>query len=286
MDIYQQVTDSIIQSIEDNNTLPWLKPWKDSKGAVMLSMPHNLSSSTNYNGINILLLWLAQETGGYSANSWLTYKQAQAMGGNVCKGEKGTRIVFYKTVGAKKDKAGEVERDGYFMAKGFTVFNVEQCEGIEAPALPQPMPVTDTFMLDVCDSVGAEVRHGGNQAYFIPSQDHIAMPLAEQFNSMDNYNATLAHELTHWTGHKSRLDRGFNHFEKQAVAMEELVAELGSAFISAELGFELSEMRHANYIESWLQCLKDNKRAIFQAASAAQKAHTFIKEAVLQEVAA
>lgn len=285
MDIYQTVTNQIIESIETSNTLPWLKPWKDSKGAVMLSMPHNFKANTNYNGINILLLWLAQDTGGYTSNSWLTYNQAKGLDGQVRKGEKGTKIVFYKNVAAKENAAGEV-KDGYRMARAFTVFNVDQIDGIEPPALPVAMPIADKpFMLDVCDSVGAEVRHGGNQAYFIPSQDHIAMPLFDQFDSMDKYNAVVAHELTHWTGHKSRLDRNFDRFEKSAVAMEELTAELGSAFISAELGFNLSEMRHDSYIEGWLTALKDNKRAIFQAASAASKAHTFIKDAVLAEVA-
>lgn len=282
-DIYQQVTDQIISALE-SGTIPWVKPWEDT--ASPLGMPHNRVSKKAYNGINTLLLWCAQYEGGFTSDSWLTYKQAQQLGGNVKKGSKGTKIVFFKPIEKENEKG---EKDSFCVARGYTVFNLDQCEGIEPIVKPeQPAPVTGSIMLDVALAVGARVDIEGNRACFIPSADIVKVPHIDQFKSADHFEATLAHELVHWTGHKSRMDRDLSgRFGSEAYAAEELIAEMGSAFISAEMGFCLTELRHASYIESWLKVLKNDKRAIFTAASQAQKACNYIKDQAvsLQEAA-
>ena len=285
-DIHEMVTSQIIEAIENNNTLPWIAGFKSDNSAA-LTMPHNRVSKNNYTGVNVLLLWCAQMANSFTGNTWLTFKQATELGGNVRKGEKGTRIVFFKQVSKEKiNSAGDTVKDSFGMLRKYTVFNVEQCENVEGLAPVVPVAPCDAFMLDVCASVGANVDIAGNQPCFIPSHDLIKMPHVDQYESANHFNADLAHELTHWTGEKSRLDRKFNYAEKHGKAMEELVAEIGAAFITTELGASITEMRHADYIASFLACLRDDKRAIFKAASAAQKAHNYIKELAALEMAA
>lgn len=285
-DIYETVTNQIIEAIESNNTLPWIAGF-EADNTASLTMPHNRVSKNNYTGVNVLLLWCAQMKNAFSCNTWLTYKQATDLGGNVRKGEKGTGIVFFKKINKEsKNSAGETVKDSYGMLRKYTVFNLSQCEGVKGLEPVTPPTPCNAFMLDVCASVGARVDIAGNQPCFIPSHDLIKIPHIDQYQTADHFNADLAHELTHWTGTKSRLDRKFNYAEKHGKAMEELTAEIGAAFITTELGASIKEMRHADYIAGFLACLRDDKRAIFKAASAAQKAHNYIKELAALEVAA
>ena len=216
----------------------------------------------------------------------MTFKQAKELGGHVRKGEKGSLVVYANTISRTEidaDTGEEEERDIPFM-KGYTAFNVEQIEGLPAHfyavAEPQLDPVeridhAEAFFA----ATSADIRHGGNQAYYAVGSDHVQMPPFEAFRDAESYYATLAHEVTHWTRHASRLERDFGRkrWGDEGYAAEELVAELGSAFLAADL--ELTpEVRedHAAYIGSWLKVLKNDKRAIFTAAAHAQRAADFL----------
>lgn len=263
IDVYQVVTDKIITSLE-SGTVPWLKPWKDGNNADP-SMPYNAATGRAYNGVNVLLLWAMP----YESNGWMTYKQAQDCGGNVKKGEKSTMITFWQFIEEKKEgvKTGRTIP----MLKKYNVFNVEQCENIKVKIV-KPMVTEETDALKLALSSGADVRHGGNQAFFKPSADYIQMPPQDNFKA-DQYDCTLLHELTHWTGHRARLARDFTgRFGSEAYAFEELVAEMGSAFLCCMLGVKENVLQHASYIESWLKVLRDDKKAIFTAASQSKKA--------------
>jgi len=264
-DVFQEVTDKIITALE-SGTSPWKKPWKDN--GLDPFNPHNAVSGRSYNGINWLLLSLAP----YASTGWLTYKQAQAIGGNVKKGEKGTMITYWQFI-EKEDNTK------FPMVRAFTVFNVEQCENLDESKMKKATDIIqgETDINEIAKSIGATVRHGGNRAYYTTNGDFISIPSMQDFIDIDNYKATLAHELVHWTGHKSRCDRQFgNRFGDNAYAFEELVAEIGSAFIGAKLSLDFATMQHDSYINSWLKVLKEDKRAIFTAASQAKKAVDFI----------
>lgn len=267
-DIYQEVTDRIVAALE-TGTVPWLRPWRDSKAGTALE-PHNAVTGRPYNGIN----WLVLSCLPYTSTGWLTYKQATALGGNVRKGERGTQIVYWNF--QHRDEAtGKVIP----FAKAYTVFNLEQCENLDASKIQAPQPATEgsTDVNAIARRVGAVVRHHGSKAFYSPSSDVVVMPDAAAFKSEHHYSSTLAHELTHWTGHTSRLARDFSgRFGNAAYAFEELVAEIGSAFTCARLGITLDGLQHADYVANWLKVLKDDKRAIFTAASKAKQACAFL----------
>lgn len=276
-DIYQEVTDQIIAALEQG-TAPWVKPWKDAPGAG--DFPHNYISGRPYSGVNVLLLWAEAMNKGYRSSAWLTFKQAKDKGGHVRKGEKGTRIVFWKFLEkqtGQTDDDGNPINDRIPMCRAYTVFNVEQCEGIgetEAPEIVTP----DGYehIEEAIQAIGADVVIRGNRAFYVPSLDFIQMPAPDQFQSPADYYATLMHEHTHWTGHKSRLDRDLSgRFGDESYAAEELIAEIGAAFVCARLGIE-GKLQHAEYIASWLKVLKNDKRAIFTASSHAQKAAEYL----------
>lgn len=282
-DIYTRITNQIVSELE-KGVRPWLKPWNAEHAAGRISRPlrHN---GTPYQGINVVMLWSAAVAAGYAAPIWMTYRQAKELGANVRKGEKGSLVVFANTITRTETNAdgNEEDREIPFM-KGYTVFNVEQIEGLpaqfHAPAQPRLDPVQRIDRAErFFTATGADIRHGGNRAYYSVSDDHVQMPLFETFRDAESYYATLAHECTHWTRHKSRLERDFGrkNWGDEGYAMEELVAELGSAFLSADLDLT-PEPRddHAAYIASWLKVLKDDKRAIFTAASHAQRAADFL----------
>ena len=274
-DIYQTVTDRIIAALEQG-TAPWLKPWADGKCGTM--GPYNAASGRPYNGIN----WLVLGSGG-----WLTFKQAKELGGSVRKGEKGTQIVFWSFPKIRDTETGEEKVVPF--AKGYTVFAVEQCDGIDAAKLKAPAPITagQTNINVIAAQAGAQVRHGGSRAYYSPSTDHVQMPSLDAFESADAYAGTLAHELVHWTGHQSRCDRQFGkRFGDDAYAFEELVAEIGSAFVCAQTGIALEGLQHDSYVASWLKVLKGDKRAIFTASSQAKKAAEFLLEQEEEALAA
>ena len=283
-DIYQNITDQIVSALE-NGVRPWHQPWNAGhmEGRVALPLRHN---GVAYRGVNVLALWMQAMAKGYAAPVWMTFKQALALGANVRKGEKGSLVVYADKITRTETDAstGEDSERAIPFMKGYTVFNVEQVEGLPEHYYGKPEVPTDTVQRiahaeSFFAATGANVVHGGSRACYVPSTDNIHMPCIDFFRDAESYYATRAHETCHWTRHKSRLDREFGRkrFGDEGYAMEELVAELGAAFLSADL--ELTpELRddHASYIEHWLKVLKSDNRAIFTAASHAQRAADFL----------
>jgi antirestriction protein ArdC len=283
-DVYESVTAKIVAELEKGER-PWFKPWNAEHAAGRITRPLR-SNGIPYRGINVVMLWGSAVEQGFSAPLWLTYKQAQELGGQVRKGEKGSLVVYANTISrTETDEATgeEHERDIPFM-KGYTVFNAEQVDGLPARFYAVQAPALDPVARNAraesfFAATGAEIRHGGNQAFYTAGADRVQMPAFETFRDAESYYATLAHEVTHWTKHPRRLDRDFGRksWGDEGYAMEELVAELGAAFLSADL--ELTpEPRadHAAYIASWLKVLKSDKRAIFSAAAHAQRAADYL----------
>lgn len=282
-DIYKQVTDKIIADLE-RGELTWLKPWSagNMDGRIVRPLRHN---GVAYSGMNVLMLWGAALEAGFHSPYWMTFKQAQELGAHVRKGERGNPVVYANTITKTEEGAdgSEEERRIPFM-KAYSVFNVEQIDGLPDQYYATPEPVIDAAQrIAHADAffaaTGADVRHGGNRAYYSGGSDHVQMPPFECFRSPESYYATLAHELTHWTKHKERLDREFGRkkWGDEAYAREELVAELGAAFLCADLRLTPEAgTDHAAYIRSWLKVLKNDKRAIFAAAAHAQRAADFL----------
>lgn len=279
--LHDTVTTRIIAELE-RGRFPWVQPWASS-GVTPLGLPQNAATGRTYSGINILLLWSAAIEQGRPSQRWLTFKQALSLGGCVRKGEKGTMVVYADTFvpKAELEKAsatGEAARQVGFL-KRFTVFHVEQCDGLPAEPDAPPLPGSSEILPhveEVIASTNADIRIGGSMAFYSPSHDFIQVPPQEAYFEPINWYRTKLHELGHWTGHASRLDRNFSgRFGGAAYAREELVAELSSAFLCAELGVAPT-VRHADYLGSWLQVLQEDNRAIFQAASLASKAADFV----------
>jgi antirestriction protein ArdC len=274
-DLYQAVTNKIIAQIEAG-TLPWEKPWADS--ATSFEWASNAVSGKEYRGINQWLL----DAKNYPSNKWLTFKQARDLGGNVRKGEKGEMIVFFKPwkVADVNAASGDVVERTIPLLRSFHVFNVAQCDN-----LPESIATTkridslqDHERIAKADAMmaRAEVIHGGDKAYYRMSADTITLPARDQFKSIEAYYSVALHELTHWTGHKTRLDREYGkRFGDTAYAREELVAEMGAAYLCAAAGMQY-QTQHAAYVNAWLSVLENDKRAIIMAASAAQKAADFV----------
>ncbi len=291
-DIYSRITNRIIADLEQG-VRPWLKPWSTGHAAGRITRPlrHN---GIPYQGINVVMLWSAATAKGYACPLWLTFKQALEMGGAVRKGETGELVVYANRITRTEtdDHGEEQEREIPFL-KGYTVFNAEQCDGLPArfstpPEVPALLPLARLEEADrFFANIGADIRQGGTRAYYAEGSDHIQMPLFETFRDAESHAATLAHELTHWTKHPCRLARDFGRkrFGDEGYATEELVAELGSAFLSADIGIT-PEVRedHAAYIATWLKALRDDKRLIFSAAAHAQRAADYLHN--LQPVAA
>ena len=284
VDIYQRITDQIVCELE-KGVRPWLKPWNAENVAGRITRPLR-GNGIPYKGINVLMLWSAALEKGYAAPVWMTFKQASGLKASVRKGEHGSLVVYAdKIVRTEADaETGEEAERAIPFLKGYTVFNVAQIDGLPEHYYAKPAPHVDTVeRIERADSffasTGAIIRHGGAMAYYNVSQDFIQMPLFEAFRDAESFYSTLAHETVHWTRHSSRLDRDFGRkrFGDEGYAMEELVAELGSAFLSADLDLT-PELRgdHGSYIASWIKVLKDDKRAIFTAASHAQRAADFL----------
>lgn len=276
-DIYQDVTNRIIEALE-NGCAPWVKPWTSENKEGSSAIPFNAISGANYNGVNTLLLWGAQMAAGFSSNTWMTFKQAKDLGGNVMKGEKSQSIIYYQMLKRKDEDGKEVMIP---ILKSYSVFNLEQTEGItkkvKSPIAPD---VEYTDALTLAEGIGASVLHGGDRAFFSPSQDFIKMPPQKAFDDLNQWDSTLLHELTHWTGHSSRIDRlKGKKFGDQDYAFEELIAEIGSALLGGNLNIPHEKLQHAEYVQSWLTVLKSDKKAIFSAAKQAQKACDYILDA-------
>lgn len=278
MDIRQVITDKIVAMLEKGGNEA-ARRWTKAAGR---GMPSNGKTGKAYNGVNVLILWDAAIEAGYASNVWMTYKQAAEMGAQVRKGEKGTMGAYFEMVKRKAKDAAEGEEPGFFpMCKPFWVFNVAQIDGLPegfgaAPAKQVFNPIEKAEALIA--STGATIVHGFDGAFYAISKDQICMPERERFTSPENYYATAVHELTHWTGHASRLNREFSkRFGDEAYAFEELVAELGAAFVMGETGLVDATIEgHAAYLESWLKVLKNDKGAIFTAAKQAGLAFDFI----------
>ncbi|ECC6921913.1 zincin-like metallopeptidase domain-containing protein [Salmonella enterica] len=278
-DIYQTVTESIIEALE-SGVKPWVCPWK--RNGILSGIPSNFATTIAYSGMNIMLLWCSAAKQGFNDSRWLTYKQAQALGAQVRKGARGTTAIFYKTL-EKENEQGESEQIP--MLKTFTVFNVEQIDGLtlnseELITLPvsefDPLPQVEALF----QRSGAKITECGQQAFFTPVTDEIYLPERHLFTDAANFYATGLHELTHWSGGKKRLNREMKgKFGSEDYAFEELIAELGSAFLMADLGVS-GDVQHESYIASWLKALKNDKRYIFKAASAASKAHRYLMDKV------
>ena len=279
-DVYSRITNKIIADLEQG-VRPWMKPWNADHAAGRITRPlrHN---GIPYKGINVLMLWTAAVTKGYACPLWLTFKQALELGGNVRKGETGELVVFAGAITRTEtdDKGEATEREIPFL-KGYTVFNAEQCENLPAHFTAQAAPpaLTPLQRIEAADrffaATGADIRHGGSRAFYAEGPDYVQIPPFETFKDAESHAATLAHELTHWTKHDRRLARDFGRVKwgDEGYAKEELVAELGAAFLCADLGITPEVMPdHAAYIASWLQALKNDKRLIFSAAAHAQRA--------------
>ena len=281
--IYREITDKIIAELE-RGIVPWVQPWTASHQLCPLGLPINGQTRRNYSGINILLLWSALEEKGFALPHWLTFKQCLAMGGSVRKGEHGTHVYFADKFVPQKEqqRAKDEGKDpsAIHFLKRYTVFNAEQCEGLPSGLFGKVEPRQPREILPEAEALiaatGADFRMGGDQAFYVPSEDFIRIPNQTAYPDQINYYRTAFHELGHWTGHKSRLDRNLTtKFGTVDYAREELVAEMATAFVCASLGI-VPTVRHADYIGNWLQVLKEDARAIVKAASLASKACDFI----------
>jgi antirestriction protein ArdC len=278
-DVYRKVTDAIVNAIE-NGVGQYHMPWtvRQDKGF----SPISVGSAKPYRGINTLVLWAQAQSKGYSSAFWGTYQQWQELCGQVRKGEHGSPVVYWGTY-EKQTSEDEAEKGhrGLF-AKGYTVFNIEQVDGCKLPKRFEPnlshnerIAHAEAFFA----GVGVQIRDGGNRAFYRPdTPEAVYMPGFDQFPDPVNFYSVLAHESTHWTAHASRCDRQLGkRFGEDAYSMEELIAELGSAYTMARLELELTPRAdHAQYIQSWLRVLRADKRAIFTAASKAQQAADYI----------
>lgn len=279
--LYDDITGRIIGDLEAGR-LPWVQPWDAGRAAV--GLPYNVVSDRRYSGINILTLWHAVHARGFRGHGFLTFRQAIALGGTVRRGERGTAIVYSHRVGSEPPDAtarpGSDGKGGFSFLKRFSVFSVDQCDGlpddlcIPAPPIPEGLILPEAEALIV--ATGADVRIGGASAYFSPRHDFVAVPRPDDFYEPVNWHRTVFHELGHWTGHESRLDRDqTGRFGSKPYGQEELVAEMTGAFVCAALGIAPT-VRHADYIGSWLEIIREDQRAILRAASAASKAADYL----------
>lgn len=283
-DVYSEITSQLVAAIEANPGKPQM-PWRRSSGA--LFMPVNALTKNGYNGINIVSLWVAAEVKGFSSPVWATYKQWSELGAQVRAGEKSSPVIFYKEFDAEPDPDIADDDGKRRVARASRVFSAAQVDGYAVDPAPEPLgPVERIAGADAfVSATGARIEHGGDRAFYRPSTDHIQMPSEDSFcgtktlNRSEGYYATLVHELTHWTGAKHRLDRTFGkRFGDQAYAAEELVAEIGAAFLCAELQIT-QEVRadHAQYLAQWLTLMKGDSRAVFTAAAKASEAAIYLK---------
>jgi antirestriction protein ArdC len=284
-DVYERVTARIIKQLEAG-TRPWHRPWNLKTVPLTRPLRHNGEA---YRGINTLLLWMEAQSSGFTSNYWMTYKQAQELGGQVRKGEKAATVVYSGAIErTEQNEKGEDEESRIPFLKSYSVFNADQIDGLperyRAVKLEPNTPLDQTLRIENADefftNTGADIRHGGDKAFYSPDADFVQLPMWEDFESAERFCSTMAHELIHRSGHKSRLDRDIrNAFGSADYAREELVAELGACFICADLGVFVEPREvHAAYLASWLKVLKDDKRAIFRAAAHAERAATHLHD--------
>jgi antirestriction protein ArdC len=281
--LYQEVTDKIIAELEAGR-IPWVQPWGTAVAKAPLAMPRNASTDRHYSGINVLILWGAVIERGFSGQSWLTFRQALGLGGNVRKGERGTTVVYADRFVPNDERRRAAETGDEAQAipflKRFTVFNTDQSEGlpedVASVAPPPPPGLIEPQAEALIAATGAEFRIGGARAFYSPVDDFVQVPPPQAYFEPINWHRTAFHELSHWSGAASRLGRDLSgSFGSKSYAREELVAEIAGAFICASLGI-VPTVRHADYIGSWLEVLREDNRAIVRAASSASKAADYI----------
>lgn len=247
-------------------------------------MPRNAATGRGYSGVNVLILWGAVVARGYSGQSWLTFRQALGLGGNVRKGERGTTVVYADRFvpDDEKRRARDTGEDAQAIPflKRFTVFSTDQCENLPDELFTAPPPVAEGLILPEVEAliraIGADLRLGGERAFYSPGIDYIQVPRPEAYFEPNNWHRTALHELGHWSGHGSRLGRDLSQgFGSKGYAREELVAEMCAAFCCATLGI-VPTVRHADYIGSWLEVMREDSKAVVRAASAASKAADYL----------
>ena len=291
-DVYAEVTKRFVDALK-NGAAPWIKPW--SEGVSNASRPTNAVTGREYSGINVTILWTAARANGFVKDQWLTFNQATEAGGHVTRGQKGTLAILYRDVNVKRkdgagtvllDESGKPVLDTVKLIKGFTLFNVEQCSSLPTEILCGQRESAEATEWDSCQKVDEmlsgheiKVKHGGEHAVYDPKGDLIRMPQRQAFVSQDGYYSTLLHETSHWTGHPTRLNRpgiaAVKSTELDVYAYEELIAEIGSAFLCAEFGVR-GEMRHEGYVLSWIEALENDSKAIFTSSAAAWKARCYL----------
>ena len=281
--LYDEITNKIITELEAGR-VPWVQPWGTAAAKAPLALPNNASTGRRYSGINVLILWGAVIEHGFPAQSWLTFRQALSLGGNVRKGEHGTTVVYADRFvpDDEKKRAREVgeEAQAIPFLKRFTVFNLAQCEGLPedlAVVAPPPEPgLIEPTVEALIKAIAIDFRIGGNRAFYAPDADYVQVPPPQAYFEAINWHRTALHELGHASGHVSRLNRDLSgSFGSKKYAFEELIAEMNAAFCCASLGI-IPTVRHADYIGSWLEVLREDNRAIVRAASQASKAADFL----------
>jgi antirestriction protein ArdC len=281
--LYDEITDKIISELEAGRA-PWVQPWSTPAAKAPLAMPKNASTHRRYSGINVLILWGAVVEHGFSGQSWLTFRQALSLGGHVRKGERGTTVVYADrfTPDEERRRAAETgeEAQAIPFLKRFTVFNTAQCEGLPDEMMAVAPPVETGLVLPQAEALiratGVDFRIGGERAFYDPRHDFVQVPPPQAYFEAINWHRTALHELGHASGAPHRLNRDLSgSFGTKKYAFEELVAEMNAAFCCASLGIAPT-VRHADYIASWLEVLREDNRAIVRAASQASKAADYI----------
>jgi antirestriction protein ArdC len=281
--LYDDITNKIIAELE-TGCVPWVQPWGTTAAKAPLAMPQNAATRRRYSGINVLILWGAVIERGFSGQGWLTFRQALSLGGHVRNGERGTTVLYADRFVPNEEKkrateAGD-EAQAFPFLKRFTVFNTDQCEGLPvniptvAPAPPLQMIEPQVEVL--IRATGIDFRIGGNQAFYSPSEDYVQVPPPVAYFEPINWHRTALHELAHASGHPSRLNRDLSGgYGTKEYAFEEIVAEISAAFCCASLGI-VPTVRHADYIGSWLEVLREDNRAIVRAASQASRVADYL----------
>ena len=279
-DLYAETTARIVAALE-HGVAPWVRPWSNGVD----TLPMNAGTQRPYRGVNALLLTLEAQAWGYALNRWLTYRHAIELGGQVRRGERGTTVVFWKlrkvdtTVDAHPDQSeSDLHERIIPLLRAYTVFNLAQVDGLPAAlsAVAPPAWEPEARAEELLLMSAATIRHGGALAYYQPRTDEIHLPLRHAFPEAGHYYATALHELTHWSAHPSRCNRQLGQrFADDWYAMEELIAETGSAFLCAHCRID-GQLQHASYVDHWLKVLRTDKRAIFVAATKAQQAADYV----------
>ena len=281
--LYEEITSKIIGELEAGR-VPWVQPWGTQATKAQLALPRNATTGRPYSGINVLILWGAVIERGFTGQSWLTFRQAQSIGGHVRKGERGVTVVYADRFvpSDERQRARETGEDAQAIPflKRFTVFNVDQCDGLPediATTAPLPPPGTiEPAVEAVIANSGVDFRIGGDRAFYAPSEDFVQVPPPAAFFEPINWHRTALHELAHASGHPARLNRDLSgRFGSGKYAFEELIAEIAAAFSCAALGI-VPTVRHADYIGAWLDVLREDNRAIVRAASQASRVADYL----------